>query len=233
MEHNIETSSMQADNVAAAFHRSGRVYQQLPPSIPNPSSRRPNSTYQSLSTRFPQKTILKGFPSKSIRCSGLKSNRLIIRVSRKPENKKKKEKRKRHSGKGVRMIASYRLQSEALRSYGYLSSRRVWKSRTSNGSPTKVVETKKRERAREGKREERKIEKKRRRREHRVCVACGASPFLIESRLRAYILSSIGAVGSVSAAKRVETVTRGCRLGRRWRETSSARVTRRGFTVVV
>lgn len=54
-------------------------------------------------------------------------------------------------------------------------------------------------------------------------MARGASPFLIESRLRAYILSSIGAVGSVSAAKRVGTVTRGRRLGRRWRANAGAR----------
>lgn len=41
----------------------------------------------------------------------------------------------------------------------------------------------------------------------------GSPPFLIESRLGAYILSSIGAVGGVSAAKRVETATGGCRKG--------------------
>lgn len=41
------------------------AYQQLPPSIPNPCGRKPNSTYQSLSTRF-RKTILKGLPSKCI-----------------------------------------------------------------------------------------------------------------------------------------------------------------------
>lgn len=43
----------------------------------------------------------------------------------------------------------------------------------------------------------------------------GSPPFLIESRLGAYILSSIGAVGGVSAAKRVETATGGCRKGYR------------------
>lgn len=41
----------------------------------------------------------------------------------------------------------------------------------------------------------------------------GSPPFLIESRLGAYILSSIGAVGGESAAKRVETATGGCRKG--------------------
>lgn len=41
----------------------------------------------------------------------------------------------------------------------------------------------------------------------------GSPPFLIESRLGAYILSSIGAVGGVSAAKRVETATAGCSKG--------------------
>lgn len=41
----------------------------------------------------------------------------------------------------------------------------------------------------------------------------GSPPFLIESRLGAYILSSIGAVGGMSAAKRVETATGGCRKG--------------------
>lgn len=46
-------------------------------------------------------------------------------------------------------------------------------------------------------------------------VSRGSPPFLIESRLEAYILSSIGAVGSVSAAKRVETATGERRKGRK------------------
>lgn len=195
----------------ATFQRSGRAYQQLPPSIPNPGSRKPNSTYQSLSTRF-RKTILKAFPSKSIGAPGLESNRLIIRDPTKKGRKERagerggeekkgratrglekarerKGERKQNRGrKGVRMIASYRLQSESLRSYGYLLSRRPRKSRQERPKPTKEAK-KKRDQGRI------KIEKKR----HRVCVARGASPFLIESRLRAYILSSIGTVGSVSA----------------------------------
>lgn len=153
----------------ATFQRSGRAYQQLPPSIPNPGSRKPNSTYQSLSTRF-RKTILKAFPSKSIGAPGLESNRLIIRGSHKKGKKgtrgrerggekkgratrglekarERKGERKQNRGrKGVRMIASYRLQSESLRSYGYLLSRRPRKSRQERPKPTK--EAKKRDQGR-------------------------------------------------------------------------------------
>ena len=72
----------------ATFHRSGRAYQQLPPSIPNPGSRKPNSTYQSLSTRF-RKTILKAFPSKSIRGPGIGKQSLNYPGSRKKETKER------------------------------------------------------------------------------------------------------------------------------------------------
>lgn len=41
------------------------------------------------------------------------------------------------------MIASYRLQSESLRSYGYLLSRRPRKSRQERPKPTKEAKKKK------------------------------------------------------------------------------------------
>lgn len=59
----------------------------------------------------------------------------------------------------------------------------------------------------------------------------GSPPFLIESRLGAYILSSIGAVGGVSAAKRVETATRGAVRGAEGGHTGSERASNRVGTV--
>jgi len=80
--------------------------------------------------------------------------------------------------------------------------------------PTKEIKKKReRERGRE-KRKKKKRERGRRKKKGSVAyVWRGSPPFLIESRLGAYILSSIGAVGGVSAAKRVETATGGCRKG--------------------
>lgn len=196
----------------ATFQRSGRAYQQLPPSIPNPGSRKPNSTYQSLSTRF-RKTILKAFPSKSIGAPGLESNRLIIRGSHK---KGKKGTRGRERGWGEKG-KSYERVRESERKKGREKTEPRPKRRTYDRfiSPTKWVSaflwlfiepstpekptgTSEADKGSKKKKRPRKNKKWKKKR-HRVCVARGASPFLIESRLRAYILSSIGAVGSVSA----------------------------------
>lgn len=83
-----------------------------------------------------------------------------------------------------------RIQSESPRSYGYLSSRRPAESPGMGA-------------------------RRQRKKKSVAYVWRGSPPFLIESRLGAYILSSIGAVGGVSAAKRVETATGGCRKGYR------------------
>lgn len=120
----------------ATFQRSGRAYQQLPPSIPNPGSRKPNSTYQSLSTRF-RKTILKAFPSKSIGAPGLESNRLIIRGSHK---KGKKGTRGRERGWGEKG-KSYERVRESERKKGREKTEPRPKRRTYDRfiSPTKWV----------------------------------------------------------------------------------------------
>lgn len=74
----------------ATFQRSGRAYQQLPPSIPNPGSRKPNSTYQSLSDKL-SKNDLKSLSIKEHRCPGIGKQSLNYPAIPQKRGKKRKE----------------------------------------------------------------------------------------------------------------------------------------------